>query len=190
MSLQREQRSILCGEIVQIFCYCLLLGWSLEQIQKIQCTYILTSYRSCHTFFGLEKPSQKISLTILFPRVLDKSQLGDPMFSALRHSLSAQQNFWCQNYYDSRSTGAMLVSLYTSWIQAISQCYISCGLVNFSLAGGRTCLVGTVMCLIWSNSVHVEGKQTMDPYNHSKYQQHYEVSVKETVIWLRSDKKW
>ena len=48
---------------------------------------------SCHTFFGLEKPSQEISLTILFPRVLDKSQLGDPMFSALRHSLTAQQNF-------------------------------------------------------------------------------------------------
>ena len=151
---------------MKIFCYCLLLGMSLEQIHyKIQCTYILTSYMSCHTFFGLEKPSQEISLTILFPRVLDKSQLGDPMFSALRHSLSAQQNFWCQNYYGLRSTCAVLVNLYTSWIQASNQCYISCGLVNFSLAGGRTCLVGTVMCLIWSNSVHVEGKQTMDPNN-------------------------
>ena len=74
-----------------MFCYCLLLGRSLEQIHhKIQFTYILTSYMSCHTFFGLEKPSQEISLTILFPRVLDKSQLGDPMFSALRHSLPAQ----------------------------------------------------------------------------------------------------
>ena len=124
--------------------------------------HILISCMTCYMFFGLEKPSQKMSLTILFPRVLDKSQLGDPMFSALRHSLSAQQNFWRQNYYGSRSTGAVLVNLYTSWIQASNQCYISCGLVNFSLAGGRTCLVGTVMCLIWSNSVHVEGKQTMD----------------------------
>ena len=55
--------------------------------------HILISCMTCYMFFGLEKPSQKMSLTILFPRVLDKSQLGDPMFSALRHSLSAQQNF-------------------------------------------------------------------------------------------------